>query len=332
MNSSAFMSASAREAGSSAVPPRYHQSQPTKAKETATQTSDQIVAARMETARWPPRLRTRKSTASAATTNRENRDQSRGVPTESIGGPHDRRGRAPDDECLEVPWRSCRVTGVRPGFAAPGGDRLPARPHRSDDAAAPAIRRRRLLPWKGAAIGTGGRRRVKRWQALGQENGACRLQCDRRRPMRRNSMLAAPSRKHPPGRIQHSRSFYTMSLPSPCPRVLAFALSVFLAPAHGKPANGTPFVVERVMPRVVEAASGETTFTLSGEDLVDGLMVEAGGQSAVLDADDGGSGTFVLAPDTGVWDVVVSHASGGRSAKLRRALTARGTLTEGGAA
>lgn len=124
-----------------------------------------------------------------------------------------------------------------------------------------------------------------------------------------------------------------MSLPSPCPGVLALALSVFLAPAHGKPANGTPFVVERVMPRVVEAASGETTFTLSGEDLVDGLMVEAGGQSAVLDAaDDGGSGTFVLAPDTGVWDVVVSHASGGRSTKLRRALTARGTLTEGGAA
>src|SRR5690606_38643472 len=139
MNSSALVSASAREAGSFAVPPRYHQSQQTKPKETATQTSDQIVAARMETARWPPRLRTRKSTASAATTNRAKSDQSRGVPTESIGGPHDRRGRAPDDEWLEVPCRSCRFTGVRPGFAAPGDDRLPARPHRSDDAAALAM-------------------------------------------------------------------------------------------------------------------------------------------------------------------------------------------------
>src|SRR5690606_27357070 len=34
---------------------------------------------------------------------------------------------------------SCRFTGLRPGFAAPGGGRLPARPHRSDDAAALAL-------------------------------------------------------------------------------------------------------------------------------------------------------------------------------------------------
>ena len=62
-------------------------------------------------------------------------------------------------------------------------------------------------------------------------------------------------------------------------------------------------------------------------------MVEVGGQSAVLDADDDGrSGTFVLAPDTGVWDVVVSHPSGGRPATLRKAILARGTLTDGGAA
>lgn len=117
----------------------------------------------------------------------------------------------------------------------------------------------------------------------------------------------------------------------------ALALLLFFlvttATAHGETAGARPHVVERVTPGVVEAAAGETTFTLSGRHLVDGLVVEVGGQSAVLDADDDGrSGTFVLAPDTGVWDVVVSHPSGGRPATLRKAILARGTLTDGGAA
>jgi hypothetical protein len=119
------------------------------------------------------------------------------------------------------------------------------------------------------------------------------------------------------------------------PRLVAVALALFVSVggAHGEPARARSFEVADLKPREVEAASGETTFTLSGRNLVDGLMVEAGDHSAVLDAEeDGTTGTFELAPDTGVWDIVVSDPVRGRSVTLRGALTARGTLTEGGAA
>src|SRR5690606_7930622 len=84
-NSSAFASASSRAATSADVPPRYHQSQPTKTKETATHTRDQIPASRIDTALAPRLFRTMKSIASATRTKIANSDHSRGVPMEIIG-------------------------------------------------------------------------------------------------------------------------------------------------------------------------------------------------------------------------------------------------------
>ncbi len=77
MNSSTLASASARPCD--AV--KYHQSQPAKANDTATQMADQMVASRMETLCAPCLFIAKKSTSRANRTNAANSVQSIGVPT-----------------------------------------------------------------------------------------------------------------------------------------------------------------------------------------------------------------------------------------------------------
>ena len=63
---------------------RYHQSQPRKTKETATQTSDQTAASLIETRCAPCLLIAKKSTSSATTTKAANSDHIRGLPIDSM--------------------------------------------------------------------------------------------------------------------------------------------------------------------------------------------------------------------------------------------------------
>src|SRR5690606_19974583 len=88
MNSEALALARARAAPSLLMPPRYHHSQPTKTKDTATHIKVQIAASRSETLWAPWRLMAKKSTASATSTNTANRTHSNGVPIEVICLPY----------------------------------------------------------------------------------------------------------------------------------------------------------------------------------------------------------------------------------------------------
>ena len=74
--------AAGRAAASAEAPPRCHHSQPTNTNETATHTSDQTVASRIDTLCAPCLFMARKSTSSATRTNAANSDHISGVPIE----------------------------------------------------------------------------------------------------------------------------------------------------------------------------------------------------------------------------------------------------------
>ena len=82
MNSRALASATASPCG----PPRYHQSQPTNANETATQMADQMDASLIETLCAPCLFIAKKSTSKAMRTNAANSVQRIGVPMVINGG------------------------------------------------------------------------------------------------------------------------------------------------------------------------------------------------------------------------------------------------------